>query len=401
MKSHSTADVTVVISTFNRANFLPEAIESMLAQSVRPARIVVVDDGSTDETPQIVEQYSTTVDYIRKKNGGKSRALNYVLPSIKTEYIWFFDDDDAAYPYALEHLLSVLEKSPGLGFAFGSCDLAKSDINLLSTSTRPVPYLYANEPIALQRLKLYHDCTISMSGSLIRTDAIRAVNGLNEKLIRSQDYDLLLRLAAKFDFAYCGSSVFVVRQHGGLRGSSNTQHPAVDRDKSFAKYNELIGRYLRYELPLKVFSLEPSSVTREQRNTRNALINRAWALGPKSPTALAISDLIEAFDVEPSRSLDNLELKILEETLSHDFVAYRPTRTLLRLWHLAKSYTGCSALGHLSKGIYRLGRKQNDLVDQTKLTSVAILLFGVSKLGKVVRFFSTRAHLSKNREKRT
>src|SRR3982751_5606096 len=103
----ATADVTVVISTYNRSRYLPEAIESILAQSIRPVRFVVVDDGSTDSTSSVVASFGDLVEYVRKDNGGKAHSLCFVMPSVTTKYVWFFDDDDAAYPAALEIMLKV------------------------------------------------------------------------------------------------------------------------------------------------------------------------------------------------------------------------------------------------------------------------------------------------------
>mgnify|MGYP001805940422 CR=1 FL=1 len=380
------ADITVVIATFNRARFLPEAIDSILNQTIKPKRIIVVDDGSTDETSQVVERYTGAIEYVWKQNGGKSSAINSVLNSIKTKYVWFFDDDDAAYPYALKILLERFKNKPNLGFSFGSYDLAESDTNLFKANTFSLPYLYSDEPLALQRIRLYHSCTISMAGSLIRFDAIIEVKGLDEKLIRSQDYDLIIRLATKYDFEYCGSSVFICRQHQSIRGSEKTQHTAADRDKFFAKYNTIIGLYLRYELPLNAFLLAPSITKLDPENIRDALINRACSVSSKLSPAFAICDLLEAFSLSQSHLIKDTELKILETIFSHESVAYHPVYKLLPLWQLTNSLAGCTALSAISKGIYWLGRSQKRFFDKVRLVSVAIFLFLISKLGKIAWF---------------
>lgn len=384
MTDHLTADVTVVIATFNRAKFLPEAIESMLNQHVRPVRIVVVDDGSTDQTQQLVERYAKDVEYVLKENGGKAKALNSVLPSITTKYLWFFDDDDAAYPDALQRLVEFLDNKNDLGFVFGSFDVAKSNTTLLQSSIRPVPYLYSGGNVVQQRLRLYRDCTVMMSGSIIRTKAVIAVGGLNEDLIRCQDYDLMVRLAAKYDFAYCGSSVYVWREHDGLRGSLESRHADEGRVRVWAKYNEPIGRYLRYELSLRSFSIEPACIVDTQRGIRESLISRSWVLAPKLPLYPVVNDLIEAFELERSLPLNAKELVMLEETFHHDFVSYKEVNSLMRLWRLALTPPGCVALEHLSKGIYWLGRRERRVRDKFRFTSVAIWLFVISRASKLI-----------------
>ena len=90
--------VSVIVPTFNRARYLPECLESLLAQTFPPTQIVVVNDGSTDDTASAVKPYLDRIEYIEKENGGKSSALNLVLPNIRNDYVWIFDDDGDPCP---------------------------------------------------------------------------------------------------------------------------------------------------------------------------------------------------------------------------------------------------------------------------------------------------------------
>lgn len=387
MPNDSVVDVTVVIPTFNRAKFISEAVDSVLNQSLRPARIIVVDDGSTDGTPQIMEKYAKYVEYVRKENGGKSLALNYVIPSVQTEYTWFFDDDDVAYPYAIKDLLGVIEKNGNLGFSFGHFDTGRSDAKLLSADVSPVPYPFSNEPIALQRLRLYRNYVITMSGSLIRTKALLSVGGLNSNLLRCQDYDLMVRLVSNFDFSYCASSVYIVREHEGVRGTIESQHAFHDRARIWAKYNEKIGQYLRYEMPLRLFSYREDGG--DQVMARSALISRAWSLTPKLDLILSVRDLVEAFELQTTEPLNDFEVKILEETFNDGFVTLRSTHDLLHLWPLIFSSIGCSALGALAKGIYWQGLKEVRKISAMKLVGISVVLFGLSRIGKIFQLVRT------------
>ena len=115
----STADVCVIVPTYNRAHFLGEAIESILDQTRPPAEVIVVDDGSTDKTSEVAKSYGDRIRYIRKENGGKPAAVNLALSLAQSDYVIIADDDDIMYPSALAHLLAPLERDSRLDFANG------------------------------------------------------------------------------------------------------------------------------------------------------------------------------------------------------------------------------------------------------------------------------------------
>lgn len=364
------ADVTVVISTFNRAKYLREAIESILAQSVRPRRIVVVDDGSTDNTADLVAGFLDKVEYVRMENGGKARALNFALQTITTRYVWFFDDDDAAYPDALRNLLRPFHDEPSLGFSFGSYSKARTEDRLLSAESHAVPYQYSNLPQEEQKLRLFRNCSIMMSGSLISTDAIRRVGGLNARLIRSQDYDLMVRLAAAFSFSYCNSSVYVLRDHDGERGNQQSRHAHTDRLKKWAIYNQEIGYFLRYSVPAIIFS--PSSHPNPQEEIlRKTLLTRAWVLSPKLPSQYIVTDILEGFSVSPSEKISHKEIELLSEMFNDDAFPYHASIKLIKLVKLTATPAGCTALRFLAKGIYWQAIKQAPSMSRFALMTLA------------------------------
>ncbi len=374
------ADVTVVIATFNRANYLSEAIDSLLAQSKVPQRIVVIDDGSTDDTASVVERYKGRVEYLYKENGGKAKAINYVLPSINTEFVWFFDDDDVAYPHALKYLLAVLESNSELGFTFGAFDVGTSDSALLSSPVRSIPYPYAEHSSIWQRLYLFRACTVMMTGSLLRTAAVRAIGGLNEILIRGQDYDLMLRLACYFPFRFCGKTVYIWREHEKARGSAMENHACNERIRIWAHYNEPIGHYLLNNVPLELFLPEDtvSIDTASPKIRRKALIVRAWAVATKLPASYPVMDLIAAFKIDSTTLLDNEELQLLKHIFHHDFIIYRLPLPVQALFHLLYSRVGCTALCKLSRGLYWLGHEQDTRILKIRIQTTALFLYTIA-----------------------
>lgn len=107
--------VSVIVPTYNRATLLPDAIESVLAQSLTSFEIIVVDDGSTDGTAHVVGRYGARVRYVRTDNGGVAHARNVGMRLARGRYLTFLDSDDRLYPYALELQVSLLERFPSVG----------------------------------------------------------------------------------------------------------------------------------------------------------------------------------------------------------------------------------------------------------------------------------------------
>ena len=108
--------ISCVVPVFNGAPFVSETLDSILRQSVPPDEIIVVDDGSTDGTPDVIARYRQHVRYVSKKNGGPAAARNLGIRLAHNEFIAFLDHDDLWHPRKLEIQLSRFELNPTLGF---------------------------------------------------------------------------------------------------------------------------------------------------------------------------------------------------------------------------------------------------------------------------------------------
>ena len=111
--------VSVVVPTYNRAALLGECLDSLLNQDRRPEEILVVDDGSSDGTPDVVRSKDGPVRYLRQENAGKAAALNRALAAVSGEAVWIVDDDDLAPPDALVRLTAAIETGPGTDLVYG------------------------------------------------------------------------------------------------------------------------------------------------------------------------------------------------------------------------------------------------------------------------------------------
>lgn len=115
-----TPEVTVVIPSYNRAACLRDTIASLLAQTVRPAQIVVVDDGSTDDTAGVCRAFPPLVEYIRRANGGCPAARNTGIRAATGEYVAFVDADDVWEPTKLEVQLALHAARPEIGWSIAN-----------------------------------------------------------------------------------------------------------------------------------------------------------------------------------------------------------------------------------------------------------------------------------------
>ena len=116
----STPTVTVLVPTYNREDFLAECLDSILSQTLAPSQIIVINDGSTDHTLEVLEPYRDRIEYIETPQLGKPAAINAGLERVTGEYLWIFDDDDVALPEALARFVEPLENHPEHGFSYST-----------------------------------------------------------------------------------------------------------------------------------------------------------------------------------------------------------------------------------------------------------------------------------------
>ena len=130
--------VTVIIPTYNRAHFLPECLDAIFSQTVPASEVIVVNDGSTDNTLKTLDSYRDKIISLNKPNGGKASALNLGLAHASGEFIWICDDDDLPLPGALETHLDAIRDNPGAdstysGYYLGAPDPKTGKLQIIET----------------------------------------------------------------------------------------------------------------------------------------------------------------------------------------------------------------------------------------------------------------------------
>jgi glycosyltransferase involved in cell wall biosynthesis len=138
-------DVCVIIPTYNRAPLIPQAIDSVLNQTFKDVVVMVIDDGSTDETEAILRQYDGKIEYVKQSRGGPGKARNAGLNRARSPYVAFLDSDDIWHKTKLETQVAILEKHPEIGFLFSEFCVLKENGVIIHQGLRrwhkePIPW---------------------------------------------------------------------------------------------------------------------------------------------------------------------------------------------------------------------------------------------------------------------
>jgi glycosyltransferase involved in cell wall biosynthesis len=188
---------SVIVPTYNRADVLPSAIDSILAQTTKDFEIIIVDDGSTDNTREVLEPYLArpNIRYIYQENQKQAAARNNGILHSKSEYVGFLDSDDFWYPEKLELQIKTLEEHPEVGMVFSNQMMFNDDSE--EGWVRYPPGVLKSGDIFKDLLKRKFYC--SLQTVLVRRSVFDDVGLTDESLKNSlEDWDLTLRIAKKY-----------------------------------------------------------------------------------------------------------------------------------------------------------------------------------------------------------
>lgn len=221
------ATVAVIIPTYNQSSFLGEAIQSVLAQT-RPAdEVIVVDDGSTDSTEAIVETFGSRVRAIRQRNSGVAAARNNGVRSSSSDYLAFLDSDDVWLPRKLEVQINCFQSRPDLGLVH--CGVEDIDEQGRKLRER----LDGVEGAIADSLLEFNGTSIlgGGSGAMMPRNVFDKVQGFDERLSTSADWDLYYRIARRYPVGFVPEVVLKYRLHGSnMHGNAR----AMEKDMLLA-----------------------------------------------------------------------------------------------------------------------------------------------------------------------
>ena len=188
------SNITAIIPVYNGRRYLREAVESIAHQTLLPDRLIVIDDGSTDGSLEVLEGLALPMPLTvqTQVNAGQAASRNKGIALADTEFIALLDQDDVWYPRHLEVLVQPLREDPDVGWAYSNCDSVAEDGTILNA--RFLDCFPITHPKRDLRTCLSEEMFILPSASVIRKRAIEAVQGFDEQLVGYEDDDLFLRL---------------------------------------------------------------------------------------------------------------------------------------------------------------------------------------------------------------
>ena len=181
--------VSIIIPAYNKAEYTRQTVESVLAQTYPGIEIIVVDDGSSDTTPQVMAGYGTRIRYIRKANGGACSARNEGIRNASGEYVAFIDCDDLYHPEKIERCVDCLENNPFFGFVYTAASFIDQKGNIQGQYDHP----RSSEGRITRRLILGN--FICNSTVVVRRDVLAKAGFFDEKVFTPADWDMWLRLS--------------------------------------------------------------------------------------------------------------------------------------------------------------------------------------------------------------
>jgi len=186
--------ISIITPTYNRADFLGQAIDSVLAQTYQRFELLIVDDGSTDSTRELVEAYNDErISYRYQENQGQSVARNLALSIARGDFVCFLDSDNAWFADKLEKSLKAFAEYPDVDVVYGDCVIINEK----------------NEEVSRKNMRRYSgyiaplmlkDNFISMNTTMTRRKCFEEMGGLGGKRRVADDYDLWLRFSARYQF---------------------------------------------------------------------------------------------------------------------------------------------------------------------------------------------------------
>lgn len=288
--------VSVVIPTYNRARSVVGALDSVLAQTYREFEVLIVDDGSTDETAARVAPRADgrRVRYLRRPHAGVSAARNAGVAAARGDLVAFLDSDDVWKSDKLEHEVAFLARHPGVDAVF--CDLEKHDGPVFVPSfMRASPLLSRRlagaaypDGLVLPRREMYlyllQDVFVKPSALTLRRHAFHRSGGFDERWSSSEDWEFLLRFAKWARFGYLDRPLAV------LRVSGDSLH-RIDKPRGDAAMLALLGR------ERERLRGDAEALAAVERGLRERIKHSAWYYGDRGELLSAARVYVRGFAI--------------------------------------------------------------------------------------------------------
>ena len=258
----SNPTVSAIIATYNAGHYLDEAIRSILGQTVHNLELLVIDDGSTDGTRELVAGFTDPrVHYVWQENAGQTSAKNHGLRLARGEFVGFCDGDDYWYTDKLERQLACFANNPRLGVVYSPADKIDEHGKRLGTAIAEEFHGKVTNELFLRNF-------VPFGTALARRDCIERAGGFDPALKMGIDWDLWLRVSVDSEFEYLPTSTYAYRIWGGQmshnwRGRYSSAFAIME--KFMREHPRLISRSLMRRAFANTYSNRGRMRMREQR----------------------------------------------------------------------------------------------------------------------------------------
>ncbi|HVI11161.1 MAG TPA: glycosyltransferase [Candidatus Binatia bacterium] len=204
------ARITALIPTYNCERYICETVESVLAQTLPAHEVIVVDDGSTDDTQQALARYGTRIRYVRQANAGPPAARNNGIALATGDLIALLDSDDLWLPNKLERQMRYLDQHPRCGLVysdmktFDETGVIEESVKVSRNLTLPSGHIFP---------QMFAETLFQTSAVLLRKTCIDHVGGFDTSLRMGDDYEFFLRISRHYELGYIDEPLVLYRQH--------------------------------------------------------------------------------------------------------------------------------------------------------------------------------------------
>jgi glycosyltransferase involved in cell wall biosynthesis len=269
----SVIEVSAIIPTYNRRDLVIRAIESVLAQTRSVEEIVVIDDGSSDGTGDVLrDRYGDRVRYIYQSNAGVSAARNHGMSIAKGRYFALLDSDDEWLPEKTARQIEWMEAHPDFGMVL--CDVERID-----AQRQAIDIFHRRDVIREDGWALHwiiHNPALAPASAILRREVFADVGGFDESLRTAEDIDFHLRVAHRWQIGVIEAPlVRAMRGHDGLSAESST----------YDDYVRVVERAVENARgKVDTTELDRALAATYTRNARGLLIQKRWREGCRMAT---------------------------------------------------------------------------------------------------------------------
>jgi len=283
--------ISVIIPTYNRDRFIKEAIDSVLIQDFQDYEIIVIDDGSTDNTKEIVKSLKNKkIRYFFQKNQGRSKARNRAIKLARGQYLAFLDSDDVFLPGKLTKQVKCLDEHPKIGMVYASALTMDENGRKLRKK-----YRATSSGLIYKEVAFTIPLLIILPTVMVRKGIIDRMGGFDERMHSFEDVDLWRRLSKKFPVMAISKPLCTVRSHVDiLREPPQQLLKTIDYyvKKIFSQEKELDWFYKRRAASYLYFGYYNTvRINKNRRKLSYPFLARSFAYWPLGPIIYTIFSL--------------------------------------------------------------------------------------------------------------